>query len=60
MTIAMLVSSDKYELPMIVCDSVIELAKKVGRTPDEIYSAMSRAKKRGGRCRYVKVEVEDE
>lgn len=60
MTIVMLVTADKYELPLIVADSVAELAREIGRTPTDLYSAMSRARKRGGRCKYVRVEVEDE
>lgn len=60
MTIVMLVTTDKYELPLIVADSIAELAREIGRTPTDLYSAMSRARKRGGRCKYVRVEVEDE
>lgn len=60
MTIVMLVTADKYELPLIVADSVADLAREIGRTPTDLYSAMSHAKKRGGRCKYVRVEVEDE
>ena len=47
-TIVMLVTTDKYELPLIVADSIAELAREIGRTPTDLYSAMSRARKRGG------------
>lgn len=64
MTIVMLVTADKYEPPMIVADSVAdsvaELAREIGRTPTDLYSAMSQARKRGGRCKYVRVEVEED
>lgn len=56
----MLVSKDKYELPLMVCDSVAELARRVGRQPVNIYSAISKGKKRGYRCQYVKVTIDEE
>lgn len=58
--IYMLVTKDKYELPLVVADSVAELAKKLSVSPNVIYSIMSHAKKKGRKCRYVKVEYEDE
>lgn len=60
MTIVMLVTADKYELPLIVADSIADLAREIGKTPTDLYSAMSRARKRGGRCKYVRVEVEED
>lgn len=60
MQIWMFVTKDKYEMPLAVADSVGELGQLIGRKKSTICSAMSRAKRRGTRCRYVKVEVEDD
>lgn len=56
----MKVSMDKYELPLIVCDSVAELARRTGSTQNNIYSTISKAKSRGTRCKYVKVAIDEE
>ena len=56
----MKVSMDKYELPLIVCDSAAELARRIGVPTVNIRSAISKAKKRGHRCRYVRVVIDEE
>lgn len=56
----MLVSHDEYELPLAVADTVRELSALIGVREDAIRSAMSKARKRGNRCRYVKVVIEEE
>ena len=56
----LLVSSDKYELPLAVADTTRELSALIGVREDAIRSAMSKARKRGNRCRYVKVVIEEE
>lgn len=56
----MKVSNDKYELPLIVADSVVELADKLGVKQTNISSAISHAIKRGSKSQYVKVEITDE
>lgn len=56
----MLVSSDKYELPLAVADTTRELSVLIGVREDAIRSAMSKARKRGSKCRYVKVVIEEE
>lgn len=55
----MLVSNDKYELPLMVADSVTELAELVGVKRSYISSAMSHAKKKGFKSRYVKVDLKE-
>lgn len=50
---------DKYELPIYVADSAKELAKLVGTRSDLIHSAIWHAQKRNGRCKYVKVNIDD-
>lgn len=51
---------DEYELPVAVASSAEELARKNGKTRRNIYSAIYKAKVRGYRSKYVKVEVEDD
>jgi hypothetical protein len=50
---------DKYELPIYVADSAKELAQLVGTKTKHIHSAIWHAQKRNGRCKYVKVEVDN-
>lgn len=57
----MLVTDDELELPLYVADTVSELAEKVGiSAPNVISSIMSRAKRDGRRCHYIKVPREQE
>jgi hypothetical protein len=55
----MAITLDKYELPEAVADSVRELAKLMNVYESSIRVLMSRAKQRGGRCKYIKVELEE-
>ena len=56
MVLYMLVTEDKFELPLVVEDSAAKLARKIGVDVNLIYSAISKANKRGGKSKYVKVE----
>lgn len=57
-TLWMMVSSDKYELPLIVCDSAAELSRIVGIKEKSIYEQASRAKAGKQKfCHFVKVRV---
>lgn len=58
--IYMLVTNDIYEFPVAMANSVQELARMIGVRPNSISSAMSHAKSRGQRCKYVKVELDEE
>lgn len=60
MTVWMLVTSDKYELPIMWEESARKLADRIGIPRNYIHSAISNAKKKHQRCKYVKVEVEEE
>ena len=60
MIIWMSVTSDKYELPIMWEESARKLADKIGIPRNYIHSAISNAKKHHQRCKYVKVEVEDD
>lgn len=53
------VTDDKYEFPIYVCDTALELASKLGVSDTAVYSAISHAKRRGFNCRYKRVEVCD-
>ena len=59
MTVWMQVTMDEFELPIYVADSVKELAKMAGTRTDLIHSAIWHAKQRNGRCKYVKVNIDD-
>ena len=52
------VSNDEYELPINIADTCEELAEMCGVRENAIYSAISHAKEKNYRCKYVKVKVE--
>lgn len=56
----MLVTLDEYELPLVVADSAGDLARILGTVPGNIYSNIHHCRAAGYRCKYVKVEVDDE
>ena len=59
MTIYMMVTDDKFELPLAVADSAPELAEMIGRNVNTIYSGISHEQHgRIKRSIYKKVEVE--
>lgn len=58
MTIYMMVTDDELELPLVIADSVPELAKKIGKNVNTIYSGISHEKHgRIKRSIYKKVEI---
>lgn len=59
MTVWLYVTNDKYELPLAVADSLSILARKLGVSTNTIHSAMSHCRKKGYKCRYVKVVIDD-
>lgn len=59
MTLYLMVTKDKYELPLCVADTVPELAKMVGTTTNTIYSMMGHEKTGKCRSKFKKVEVEE-
>ena len=59
MKLYLLVTRDELELPLIVADSVKELAVKCGCTENAISVGIN-YKKNGGKSRFVKVVVEDD
>ncbi|MCQ2106530.1 MAG: hypothetical protein MJZ26_12150 [Fibrobacter sp.] len=59
MNLYMEVSKDEYELPLVVTDSVRELAEITGVKESTISSTICLARKRGSKSRFVKVEVDE-
>ena len=59
MKLYLLVTQDELELPLIVADSVKELAVKCGCTENAISVGIS-YKKNGGKSRFEKVEIDDD
>lgn len=60
MVLFMEVTKDEYELPLAVAYSVRELAELRGMKENTIRNAMHRARINGRKCRFIKVEVEDD
>lgn len=54
----MMVTRDKYELPLAIADTAAELARMLGRKERTIYSAMTQAKKKSWKSIYVKVKID--
>lgn len=54
----MLVTQDRYELPLIVADTMAELARLTGQKRSSVASAISHAKKKGFNSQYVKVVID--
>ena len=55
------VSKDQYELPIHIADTAKELAELAGaKNAVTIISTISHANKRGSRCKYVRVPIEEE
>lgn len=60
MKLYMEITTDEYELPLIVADSVKELALKCDRTPNTIHKYFNHVKNgKIKRPRFIKVEVSD-
>lgn len=51
----MKVTLDKYEFPLVVAETREELAEIVNVKPATISEEISRAKRTGMRCQYVKI-----
>lgn len=61
MHVYMMVTQDKYELPLAIADSSYELARITGTNAISIRSAISHAKDRNSkRSKWVKVEIDEE
>ena len=61
----MIVSKDEYELPLIVAESVNDIAVRIGKNVRDLYTCFSKgrnpkAKDHKYYRRYITVEVEDD
>lgn len=57
----MLVTDDKYELPVAIADTITELARITGKNRKTIASVLSRKRKDTyGKSIYVEVDLDDE
>ena len=54
------VTRDEYELPVAVADTADKLGKLVGVKGHSIREIMSMAKRRGGKCKYITVIIDEE
>jgi hypothetical protein len=59
MTLWIKVSDDIYELPEVVATTARALADRCGVKESTVKSAVSKCKKNGWKCHYIRVEVED-
>lgn len=50
---------DALELPVAVAGSVKELARMLGVSTESIYSAIWKARRRGGKCIYRRVVLDN-
>lgn len=65
MTVYMLVTADKYELPLAVRDNVGEIADLIGRLKYDVYSTISKKQVsqdtyNGFHYKIIKVEIDEE
>ena len=60
MVVYMKVTNDKYELPVAIADSILELADILGVKPQSIYDSMKHVKSRGSWSPYIKVDIGEE
>lgn len=58
-TVYMYLDKD-YDLPMMVEDTAKEMARKLGTTAQQIYNTIHKAKISGGKCRYLKLWIDEE
>ena len=55
-----LVENSIYELPVCVCDSVEELADITGDSVERINDLITKAEKRQGESKYIRVTINDD
>ncbi len=59
MTLYLQVTADRYELPLIIADSAVEMAEITGVSKDAIYRAVRRGSVSRGGDRFVRVRTDD-
>lgn len=56
----MAITLDSLELPIAVADTVKELEEALGLSKNTVWRVMSRAKSKGWRCKYIRVDLEED
>lgn len=56
--IYMMVSRDRYELPLAVADSIKELSLLTGKSSSTIRTQIRRAKTQGRKSQYIKIIID--
>lgn len=54
----MMITKDKFELPLAIADSAEELAKMVGVLPSGVYSGARNAQKGKRKSKYIRVLID--
>lgn len=54
------VTTDRLELPVAVAESGKELARICGVSENNVYNTMTKARRLGHKCQYVRVRVDTE
>lgn len=60
MTVFMVVSADEFELPVMVADSVLPIAKMFNTSKDCIHIAINRQHVREAKYRIIRVNIEED
>lgn len=61
MKIYMAVTNDKYELPIMVCNTYQDLARRIGVNKNSLLSEISKGNRNvKNNCKFVKVIVEED
>ena len=60
MIVWMMVTTDKYSLPLAIADTYRELAQIVGVTPNTILSVRSKYRRQNRPPKYIKVDIDDD
>lgn len=55
----MMVTKDKYELPLAVADTRKELGRMIGVSPITIANSITRARNNGQKSQYIRVDFTD-
>lgn len=55
----MMVTKDKYELPLAVADTRKELGRMIGVSPITIANSITRTRKDGHKSQYIRVDFPD-
>lgn len=60
MTVYMAVSKDRFELPIAIADSAVELARMLGVNEHTVYKSVWLAETKGKYSKYLRLELNEE